>query len=224
MIRISTAALLVAAGAAVAAPVGIDRSGFEIYTGQATALDSASVNRGVSATRYSDIDPGAGGYVSFPDTAVTVDGALAVAGTADYTSTTTSNITMDSFRFVGGVDQAGGVVFFDFFDAGGVFVDGFGVLLADAGTFIYNITINTPFDVAGSGFVQMSVDDEDLAGAGSTAAGRWFLGNAGATVGDAGFAEAAPDFNFNFEINGVPAPGAFALLGLGGLVATRRRR
>jgi len=224
MIRISTAAILVAAGTAVAAPAGIDRSGYEIYYGQATALDSASVNRGVSATRYSDIDPGAGGYIAGAETAVVANGALEVAGAADYSSTTASNITMDSFRFVGGVDQAGGVVFFDFFDAGGLFVDGFGVQLSSAGNFIYNITINSPFDVAGAGFVQMSVDDENLAGAGSATTGRWFLGNAGATIGDAGLAEASPDFNFNFEINGVPAPGAFALLGLGGLVATRRRR
>ena len=71
----------------------------------------------------------------------------------------------------------------------------------------------------------MSIDDEDLAGAGSAVGGRWFLGNNGATIGDAGAAEAAPDFSFSFALNSnVPTPGALALLALGGLATSRRRR
>ncbi len=219
---LGAAALAALCGVASAAPVlqnNIDRSGYTIYTA------SQAGTRGTSITYYSDMQPGPGGYVAFPDTAIEADGAFEVAGVADYTSTSMSNITMDTFKFVGGVDQAGGVVFFDFFDVGGNFVNGFGVQFGQAGSFIWTINLLNAMDVAGAGFVQMSVDDEDLVGAGSMAAGRWFLGNNGADVGDAGAPEASPDFNFNFEIGStIPTPGAIALLGLGGLAASRRRR
>ncbi|HHN79013.1 MAG TPA: hypothetical protein ENK11_10140 [Phycisphaerales bacterium] len=224
MIRSLTSASALALFAAVgmAAPVnsqGIDRSGYSIYQAQSNGT------RGTGVTYYSDMQPGPDGYVAFPATPINPNGAFQVAGTADYTSTSVSNISMDIFKFVGGVDQAGGVAFFDFYDAGGNYVDGFGVQFSQAGNFIWTITLTSAIDIAGAGFVQMSVDDEDLLGLGSNAAAQWFLGNNGADVGDAGAPEASPDFNFNFEISSsVPTPGAFALLGLGGLAASRRRR
>jgi len=217
------AALAVGAGFAVAAPVDvnqIDRGSYEVYTAHSETL------RGVGPfSMYSDLEAGPDGYVSFPDTAIDANGALEVAGTADYTSVSAGDIALDQFVFVGGVDQAGGVMFIDFFTSGGDYIDGFGVQLAEEGNFIWTIDLSETLMVASSGFVQMSIDDEDLAGAGSTAAGRWFLGNNGATIGDAGMAEGDPDFNYAFALNSnVPAPGALALLGLGGLGAARRRR
>ncbi|MFG0245559.1 MAG: hypothetical protein ACF8MF_05845 [Phycisphaerales bacterium JB052] len=219
----AVAALALSAGFAVAAPIEstqIDRSSYEVYSAHAETLRGAG-----PFTMYSDIEAGPDGYVSFPDTAIDANGELEVAGTADYTSVSAGDIALDQFVFVGGVDQAGGVMFIDFYNSAGDYIDGFGVQLAEEGNFIWTIDLSETVMVASSGFVQMSIDDEDLAGAGSTAAGRWFLGNNGATVGDAGLAEGDPDFNFAFELNSnVPAPGAMALLGFGGLCASRRRR
>ncbi len=213
--------LAVLASAGLANPVtlqGADHSNYNMYTAH------ASSSRGAMTSMYSDMETGPDGYVAFADTLIEADGELESAGIADYTGVAGGDFLLNQFRFVGGVDQVGGVVFFDFYDAAGGFLDGFGIQLTQAGTFIWTIDLTEAITVANSGFIEMSIDDENLSGAGSTAGGRWFLGNNGATIGDAGTAEAAPDFNHNFELNSVPAPSALALLGLGGVVAGRRRR
>lgn len=220
---IAIGALALCTTAGLASPVlsgSVDRSNYQIHIGLAGSLNPA----GLSSV-YSDLDAGPGGYVAFPDTAVDTDGDLESAGIADYTSISSGDILLDQFRFVGGVDQVGGTVFFDFFDSAGAFIDGFGITLNQAGNFIWTIDLATAITIAGDGLVQMSIDDENLSGSGSTAGGRWFLGNAGATIGNAGDAEAAPDFNYAFELNSsVPTPGVLSLLGLGGIAAGRRRR
>lgn len=217
------AALTLIASSAAAAPVlsnQLDRSGYEIYSAHAQ-----TVRGGAPFTLYSDLETGPDGYVAFDDTDVNNNGELEVAGVADYASASAGDIALDQFVFVGGVDQAGGVMFVDFFTSAGDFIDGFGVQLAEAGSFIWTIDLNETMDIASSGLVRMSIDDENLAGAGSTAAGRWFLGNNGATIGDAGLAEGDPDFNFAFQLgSNVPAPGSLAVLALGALTTTRRRR
>ncbi len=217
------AALTLIAGGAAAAPVlsnQLDRSGYEIYNAHAQTMRGAG-----PFTFYSDLETGPDGYVAFDDTEVNSNGELEVAGVADYTSVSSGDFGLDQCVFVGGLDQAGGVMFFDFFSSAGDFIDGFGVQLDEAGSFIWTIDLSETMDIASDGLVRMSIDDEDLAGAGSMAAGRWFLGNNGATVGDAGLAEGDPDFNFAFELNSnVPAPGSLAVLGLGALGASRRRR
>ena len=224
---IAIGALACLAGNAVAGPVSlsnVDRSNYSYY--HAIASPTSSIDRGVGPfSLYSDLDAGPDGYVSFPDTDVDSDGELEVAGIADYTSASAGDIILNQFQFVGGVNQADGVVFFDFFTSAGEFIDGFGVQLAEEGNFIWTIDLNEAIDIATAGLVRMSIDDEDLAGGGSTAAGRWFLGNAGASIGDAGLPEADPDFNFAFALNSnVPAPGTLALLGFSGLATSRRRR
>jgi len=223
---IAIAALMLGAGCALAAPVSlsqVDRTNYNVYN----AYSSSSSFRGVAdpVSLYSDLEAGPDGYVSFPDTGVDSDGELEEAGVADYTSISAGDIALSQFQFVGGVNQPNGVVFFDFFNSSGDFIDGFGVQLAEEGNFIWTIDLNESIDIASAGLVRMSIDDEDLAGGGSTAAGRWFLGNAGASIGDAGLAEGDPDFNYAFALNSnVPTPGTLAMLGLGGLCATRRRR
>jgi len=216
-------ALALCASAGFANPVtlqNVDRSAYEMYTAH-----SQSVRGSGLSSLYSDLDPGADGYVAFPDTAIEADGELESAGVADFATGSADKILLEQFVFVGGVNQVGGTVFFDFFDSAGTLIDGFGITLQQEGSFIWTIDLNAPFSILSEGLIRMSVDDENLSGSGSTAAGRWFLGNAGATIGDAGAAEASPDFNFNFALNSsVPAPGSVALLGFGGLVASRRRR
>ena len=204
---LAIAALMLSVGSSIAAPVSlsqVDRSDYSYYN----ATSSSSSFRGVDPiSLYSDLDAGPDGYVAFPDTAVDSDGELEEAGVADYTSISAGDITLNQFQFVGGVNQANGVVFFDFFTSAGDFIDGFGVQLADEGNFIWTIDLSESIDIASAGLIRMTIDDEDLAGGGSTAAGRWFLGNAGATIGDAGLAEGDPDFNFAFALNSnVPAP------------------
>jgi len=215
-------ALSLCAGNAFAGSVSmqqVDRSNYNIYSANSQTM------RGGVESLYSDLEPGADGFVAFADTAIEADGELESAGVADYSSVSMGDFGLDQFIFVGGVDQVGGVVFFDFFDSAGGFIDGFGVQLSDEGSFIWTIDLTDTMMIANNGLVRMSIDDEDLAGAGSTAGGRWFLGNNGATIGDAGLAEGDPDFNFSFALNtAVPTPGAFALLGMGGLCVTRRRR
>ena len=192
-----------------------DRSGYQIFNATATEIGTQS-RGGVGPTQYDNVAAGPGGYVAFPPSATNP------IGTADYQSVATNNILMDEFMFVGGVDVDGGTVFFDFFDAAGAFVDGFGVSLASAGNFIYTITTGGTVEAAAGGFVQMTVDD----GGFSVPNAQWFLSDGAPAVGDALLEDAGGGNNFNFAIigNEVPAPGAVALLGLGGMVAARRRR
>jgi MYXO-CTERM domain-containing protein len=51
---------------------------------------------------------------------------------------------------------------------------------------------------------------------------QWFTSAAGASASHTGVAVSTTDASV--FVAGIPAPGALALLGLGGLVATRRRR
>lgn len=211
-------AMLVAAAGIASADINlenVDRSGYQTFT--ATGIEIGAQNRGgVAPTQYDNIAAGPGGYVAFPASNVNP------LGVADYQSVATNNIAMDEFTFVGGVDVAGETVFFDFFDAGGNFVDGFGVALSQAGNFIWTITIGGGVEAAAGGFVQMSIDTGGFVNGN----GQWFLSDGVAAVGDALAEDAGGGNNFNFGITGteVPAPGAFALLGLGGMVASRRRR
>ena len=209
---------LVAAAGLAAADVNldvVDRSGYQTYTATATEIGSQS-RGGVGPTQYDNIAAGPGGYVAFPPSSTNP------IGVADYQSVATNNIVMDEFQFVGGVDAIGGTVFFDFFDAAGTFVDGFGVSLSMDGNFIWTITLGGAFEAAAGGFVQMSVDDTGFV----VPNAQWFLSDGAPAVGDALAEDAGGGNNFNFAIvgNEVPAPGALALLGLGGLPAARRRR
>jgi hypothetical protein len=232
---IAIVAVAGAAAAASALPANIDRSGYTIYTpASAQAIDTIAPveNTGIV---YSNMTADTEGFFSVTSTG-TVDGALDVVNFDDYQSTAPGGGFLDEFRFVGGVGNSndpfdtGGVVFFDFFDAGGAPVDGFGVVL-NAGNFIYTINItNNDVAVAGSGFVQMSFDDEDLFGFGAASQASFFLTADDATVGNnllGAFPGGSPlgaDLNHTFELNIIPTPGAAAVLGFAGLAATRRRR
>lgn len=213
------------AGTAVAdiAPfdvASIDRSSMTIYSGaavQATPIGAESGALFTAGTAYENMDPG-NGFLAFPP-------ATGVLGTADYDSAADDDINMGAFRFVGGVAAAGEVIFFDFFDAGGVFYDGFGVQFPQGGNFIWTITLATPQITQDAGFVQLFADDGSAVVAST---GQWFLSDAAPTIGSAGAADATgpagESLNHKFAIDAVPAPGSIALLGLGGLAAARRRR
>lgn len=232
MKTIAAIALCAAAGSAFAGPSTgtIDRSdyvilGAESYTAQAVdAIPFGSDARGGAATTiFSNMEAGAG-FQAFPASAVNLDGATEAIGFDDYTSIASDTTQITEFRFVGGVAQESGVMFVDFFDSSGTFVDGFGIQLAMAGNFVYTITVNTEVDVASAGLVQISLDDDGLFGDNVQTTGQWFLTAEAATIGANGPDGGATGLNHAFELTTVPAPGAVALLGLGGLVAGRRRR
>ncbi|MEM7755917.1 MAG: hypothetical protein AAF297_09810 [Planctomycetota bacterium] len=227
------------AAAASAVPVNatIDRSGYEIYGATGISLDDGRQVRS-QGIQYSNQTSDAEGFFNIQATQ-NINSATEVVNFDDYQSAASDDITLEEFSFVGGVNAGGtfgpgpgGVVFFDFFDLSGTAIDGFGVILPEGGNFFWTITLNTPFDIASSGLVQMSIDDEDLFGTGTTAStGQWFATADDATVGNnllsAGFTSPlGADLNQAFEIFGteVPTPGAMAVLGLAGLTATRRRR
>lgn len=226
-----TKTLIFAAGLAVASSASADLTdaphanllSSEHYSITATPIDGPDL-AGVFGTAYSNMDAGPNGYVAFP-------AASGYVGFDDYDSIGTSGtIDVATFRFVGGVDVAGGVMFFEFYDTSSAFVDSFGVALTNPGNFIYTITITAypgSVIVPEAGVAQMYIDG--AGDFGPAANGQWFLGDAGPTVGTQSSAigsDSSGQFAHNFEINGdyVPAPASVALLGLGGLAATRRRR
>jgi len=224
-------AIFAAAGMAVSATASADLTGATHsnlltagqYTLTATPTDAPNIS-GINGTAYSNIDAGPNGYVAF----AAGGGAI---GFDDYDSIAAGGtVDVESYRFVGGVDTAGGVVFMEFYDASSNFVDSFGVALPASGNFIWTINIGSfpgGVVVPDNGINQIVADD---AGAfGPATLGQWFLGDAGPTVGteDVNFGGGGGgQFSHNFEINGdfVPAPASLALLGLGGIAAVRRRR
>jgi MYXO-CTERM domain-containing protein len=153
----------------------------------------------------------AGPYAGFP-------AATGSLGFDDYSSTMTARVeTLQDMRFVGGVSTAGMSIRFDIYSTSAVLVNSFSVTLPQGGNFIWTITgIN--IDIPKDGIM------EAVAPAGST--GRWFLSATAPTVGtqSATFGGAnGGALSHRFEFT-TPTPGALALLGLGGLAASRRRR
>jgi hypothetical protein len=227
--KIAVVAMVAIAGSASADFTSIDRSDYIIYTDvTATPIGVDSAQRGVGATVYSNMTSDAEGFFNLAAGPADGDGVPQTINVDDYQSIAPGGGLMAEFQFVGGVTVAGGAMFFDFFDAGGTLVDGFGVLLPQAGNFIWTINItNNDVAFAGSGFVQASIDDDGAIG--PATGGSWFLTADDATVGDnllsAGFGSPlGADLNHAFQINAIPAPASAALLGLGGLAAVRRRR
>ena len=219
-------AMLAVAGSAAA---DIDRSNYTIYSATASSIEGGVVaDRSIAGPVYSNITSDTAGFFSTSSGPADGDGAPQLINFDDYTSIAPGGGFLDEFVFVGGVDVAGGVVFFDILDDSLGFVDGFGVALSQAGNFIWTINI-TNNDVAfpESGNVAMFVDDDG--GFGPAANGTFFLTADAATVGDngasAGFTgPAGEDLHHTFELVAIPAPASAMLLGLGGLTAARRRR
>ncbi|MEI7658767.1 MAG: hypothetical protein WCK33_11950 [Phycisphaerae bacterium] len=153
----------------------------------------------------------AGPYSGFP----AASGSL---GFDDYASTMIADVeTLTDLRFVGGVSTAGMSLQFDFYSTSAVLVNSFTAVLPTGGNYIWSIT-GLGFDIPKNGILQIS------APAGST--GRWFLSSTAPSVGTndplfGGANGGALSHRFEFT---TPTPGALALLGLGGLAASRRRR
>ena len=117
--------------------------------------------------------------------------------------------------FAGGVATANHVLFFNFYNAGGNFTGGYGVRLPQAGNFVWTITLGQAIPIANVGYVGLIPD------IGVTGTFRYTA--SAPTVGTSmDVANGAPGY-YRYKIT-VPTPASGALLGLGGLVALRRRR
>ena len=181
---------------------------------QAITLTAQAINSGTFGPRadtvvYSHIDApysafAAGNYLGFDDYVTTEAGP------------TTS---LNSMRFVGGVTVANTALQFNFYNAAGTtLITSFALTFGTAGNFIWTITDIGGESIASDGIMEV------VGVAGAT--GRWFLSTSATTVGsdDRTFGDSTtPNNQHSFELS-VPAPGSLALLGLGGIIAGRRRR
>ncbi|MCW5769400.1 MAG: hypothetical protein KIT19_12025 [Phycisphaeraceae bacterium] len=179
---------------------------------QAIDLSSGAVSRGTPV--YSSM---LGPFSAFA--------AGSFAHIDDYQSvhpaTASGNFKMDAWRFAGGVTAVNGILDFFFLDNSNNIISSFGVALPSAGDFLWTITPTIPADVAVNGRLQIQ------SRTGTT--GRWYMtttapvpGTNSLTFGHG--STLAPARYAAFEIQALPTPGAAALLGLGGLMAARRRR
>lgn len=171
---------------------------------------------------------------------------VAGAASAQFFSEVESNNTLGTANFVGSFSQPGGSVLIDGTISIGD-VDWFSFTLTDTASLAVFAGFSTGTNADGvmqlvnSSGVVIAFDDDSGIGfmpalqVASLAAGTYYIGMSG--FGDAGsssvgttnvFDGLGHQENFAYKltlgVTVIPAPGAMALLGLGGLVATRRRR
>lgn len=144
----------------------------------------------------------------------------------DYISTSSEAIELASLVFVGGVDQAGGVLIFEFF-SGNMMVESFAVQFEQAGDFVYTIEFDDSYMIAGSGRMRVLADDEGEYGVATT--GSVFLGSEAPTIGSTtenyGYTSFLGDhLDAKFGLVAVPGPGVGVVGAAGLLLAARRRR
>ncbi len=186
MKSIALATLLAITGAAFAeegarnAPIYSDGNGVRVTAAPFDApqpffppiLEYDSFNNAPGPAGLLAISP-ATGPIGFDDytTQSVLDGAAAASDL----------LTLDRFFFVGGVSNPGEVLFMDFFDPNGAFVDGFGVQLANGGNFRYTITIGTPVSIPAAGIVQLFANDDPNIAPVST--GQFFVSDNAVVIG-----------------------------------------
>jgi hypothetical protein len=212
-ISVSVLAVMAIAGSA-AAQLHLPSSA---ATGIPISLEDSGVLRGVPSDVYDGI---AGPYAAFA-------AAGGVLGADDYVTTTAGpDFLMAQFLFVGGVTNVGETIRVNFLDTDENLVNFFTVALPVGGsTSLWTITlgagvggIESTFAVPSAGFVSIETVD--------TATGRFWLTQTLPIIGtnDINVLGAPGTHNHAFAMREVPAPGAFALLTLGGALAARRRR
>lgn len=171
---------------------------------------------------------------------------VAGAASAQFFSEVESNNTLGTANFVGTFSQPGGSVLIDGSITVGD-VDWFSFTLTDVASlavfagFSSGSGADGVMQLVNSSGVVIAFDDDSGIGlmpalqVASLAAGTYYIGMSG--FGDAGISSVGTTnvfdglghqqnfvYKLTIGVTVIPAPGAMALLGLGGLVATRRRR
>lgn len=168
-------------------------------------------------------------YDSVPGPYSAFGRAAGQAAFDDYgTSVTDPTMLLAQFKFVGGVNTAGQGLRVNFYDSTATLSNFFTTTLSSGGDFVWTITLgaqpdgsDSTFAVPNNGFVEVVVN--------SDATGRWFFTSTAPGVGTnditAGTGGQLTTQMYNaFGLIAVPSPASLALLGAGGLLASRRRR
>lgn len=204
------------------AGAALSSSAFGQYSLSAEPIDGGGGYIDRVSTVYSSLT---GGYAGFA-------GATGPIGFDDYQTTNVADnvTTLAQFKFVGGVSTVGGILTMQFFDPnnGNSLFSSFNVALPQAGNFIWTITLGAQPDGSDSNFVIPTNGIVQIVADAATT-GRFFFTGAALPPAVGGNnpafgSGAALNRNEAFELVSVPTPGALAVLGLGGLVAARRRR
>ena len=157
--------------AARPAPLGVTANG----TGVAASGDSVTaVGRGTAGKGQplteSPVAPSVVNGVVFSNLNgpyVSWDPATDILGFDDYDSINNATINLSQMKFIGGVQNPGGTLEFEFYDASGTSLMGeFHVSFPDAGNFLYPITPPAGFTIPDAGIMQVRAQ------AGTTA--QWF--------------------------------------------------
>lgn len=212
---------LVAATASAELVNNNDRSTAPMYTATAQPMDTQQARFPGLGHPY--VNTTFGSYltaVSATGGSVSVDDYNLANGSASWELT--------KFQFVGGVANAGEVLFFTFFTPGFAPADSFGVQFPQGGNFIWTITIGTPAAHVhhNGGYYRMWADDGSVL---VLSTGTWFMDELAPTRGTTG--PAYPGFsttsgaplNHKFQIV-VPEPATLAMFGMGVLTLIVRRR
>jgi hypothetical protein len=161
-------------------------------------------------------------YSAIPSPYAAFPAATGSIGFDDYDSTLAGGSAyLQSMKFVGGLTTAG-VMRVEFYDTSLAFVNSFTVNLP-LGNSIWNIGLETVANAKDSTFLIPEAGFIQLVATGG-ALGQFFLSTAVPTIGtESRTLGDTATHSHRFELT-VPAPGSMALLGLGGLLAARRRR
>jgi MYXO-CTERM domain-containing protein len=199
-IVVSVAALLMMSGSVMAYEVPV------------SALTAQSLSGGGFGDRVAVV------YTSIPGPYAAAAGGLAASVTDDFVTTLSSPEDFVNMRFVGGVTSnatGSNQLAFRYFDTSATLVSSFTVNFPQAGDFIWTINL------AGSGLQTPIAGTLQISANSPTTTMHWYTTSTAPAVGS-NVADSSGTYQA-FETT-TPAPASLGLLGLGGLVAARRRR
>jgi hypothetical protein len=203
-----------------------DRAGAPIVTAtNPVAVGQEMMTRDPMA--YDSLYAGTAGYWGYP-------AASGPIGFDDYDFTPgVSSVGISALKFVGGVQSAGMIMWFDFFTAGGSYINSLGAQFPQGGNWIWTLNISSPpyTGLAHTGILQLVADTTYGT---LPSLGQWYFTSADALIVGSNNVTFGPPFlgtttspiwtvqDFALVCH-IPEPATLALLGSGLLVLVRRR-